>query len=96
VHPVAITHPETGRKALYVNPNFTTHFEGWTEDESKPLLDYLYAHAVRPEFVFRLQWEPGTLAFWDNRATLHLAVNNYAGQRRVLHRITLDGPPPAA
>ena len=93
VHPVAITHPETGRKALYVNPNFTTRFEGWSEAESKPLLDYLCAHAVRPEFVFRLRWRPGTLAFWDNRSTLHLAVNNYAGQRRLLHRITLDGCP---
>lgn len=93
LHPVVITHPENGRKALYVNPNFTLRFDGWTEAESKPLLDYLYAQAVRPEFIARLQWQPGTLAYWDNRSTWHLALNNYAGHRRVLHRITLDGGP---
>jgi taurine dioxygenase len=92
-HPVAITHPETGRKALFVNPNFTTRFVGWTAEESKPLLDFLYAHIQRPEFIARVRWEPGTLAFWDNRATWHLALNNYAGSRRVLHRITLEGGP---
>lgn len=92
-HPVAITHPETGRKALFVNPNFTTRIAGWTTEESKPLLDFLYAHIQRPEFIARVRWEPGTLAFWDNRATWHLALNNYAGSRRVLHRITLEGGP---
>lgn len=93
LHPVVITHPETGRKALYVNPNFTLRFDGWTEAESKPLLDHLYAQAVRPEFIARLQWQPGTLAYWDNRSTWHLALNNYAGHRRVMHRITLEGGP---
>lgn len=92
-HPVAITHPETGRKALFVNPNFTTRFVGWTAEESRPLLDFLYAHIQRPEFIARVRWEPGTLAFWDNRNTWHLALNNYAGARRVLHRITLEGGP---
>lgn len=93
LHPVVITHPETGRKALYVNPNFTVRIDGWTEAESKPLLDYLYTQAVRPEFIARLQWQPGTLAYWDNRATWHLALNNYAGHRRIMHRITLGGVP---
>ena len=93
VHPVVIRHPETGRKTLYVNPGFTTHFEGWTAQESKPLLDYLYAHASRPEFQTRFQWREGSIAFWDNRATWHFAINDYQGERRLMHRITLDGVP---
>jgi len=91
VHPVVITHPLSGRKSLYVNPGFTRRIDGWTEEESRPLLDYLYEHASRPEFVFRFQWKPGSVAFWDNRATWHCAMNDYAGQRRLMHRITLDG-----
>ena len=93
VHPVVITHPESGRKALYVNPGFTLGFEGWTEDESRPLLDYLYGHAVKPEFTCRFQWQKGSLAFWDNRATWHYAANDYQGEHRLMHRITLDGGP---
>ena len=93
VHPVIIRHPETGRKTLYVNPGFTLHFEGWTAQESKPLLDYLYAHASRPEFQTRFQWREGSIAFWDNRATWHFAINDYHGERRLMHRITLDGVP---
>lgn len=93
VHPVVIRHPETGRKTLYVNPGFTTHFEGWTAQESEPLLDYLYAHASRPEFQTRFQWREGSIAFWDNRATWHFAINDYQGERRLMHRITLDGVP---
>jgi taurine dioxygenase len=91
VHPVVIRHPDTRRKALYVNPGFTVRFEGWTEEESRPLLDYLYRHAVRPEFTCRFQWREGSLGFWDNRSTWHFAVNDYHGERRLLHRITIAG-----
>jgi len=91
VHPVVIRHPGSGRQALYVNPGFTLRFDGWTAEESKPLLDYLYQHAARPEFQCRFRWRPGSVAFWDNRATWHYAVNDYHGARRLLHRITLEG-----
>jgi alpha-ketoglutarate-dependent taurine dioxygenase len=93
VHPVVIRHPETGRHTLYVNPLFTTHFERWTARESKPLLDFLYQHAASPEFQTRFRWEEGSIAFWDNRATWHYALNDYQGERRLMHRITLDGLP---
>ena len=93
VHPVVIRHPESGRPCLYVNANFTTHFQGWTEKESKPLLDFLYAHAARPEFQTRFKWEEGSIAFWDNRATWHYALNDYQGGRRLMHRITIEGVP---
>jgi taurine dioxygenase len=93
VHPVVIRHPETGCRALYVNPGFTLRFEGWTEEESRPLLGYLYAHATRPEFTCRFHWRPGSLALWDNRSTWHFAVNDYQGERRLLHRITIQGSP---
>ncbi len=75
-HPVVRTHPETGRKCLFVNGIYVHHFEGMTVAESQPLLDYLYAHAVRPEFTCRFRWRPGSIAFWDNRCTLHLAVHD--------------------
>jgi taurine dioxygenase len=90
-HPVIITHPISGKRALYVNRGFTLRFDGWTAEESKPLLDYLYQHGTRPEFTCRFQWQVGSIAFWDNRATWHLAVNDYHGQRRLMHRITLEG-----
>ncbi len=90
---MVITHPESGRKALYVNPGFTLGFEGWTDDESRPLLDYLYRHAVKPEFTCRFHWQKGSLAFWDNRATWHYAANDYQGEHRLMHRITLGGGP---
>jgi taurine dioxygenase len=93
IHPVVISHPGSGRKVLYVNPAFTLHFDGWTAEESRPLLQYLYAHASRPEFTCRFRWQPGSLAFWDNRATWHYALNDYHGERRLLHRITLEGEP---
>ena len=93
IHPVVITHPGSGRKALYVNPDFTVGFENWTDEESEPLLDYLYRHASNPGFTCRLSWSPGTLAMWDNRATWHCALNDYHGQRRLMHRITVEGEP---
>jgi alpha-ketoglutarate-dependent taurine dioxygenase len=98
VHPVVRLIPETGRRVLYVNPEFTTRFEGWTRRESVPLLQYLFDFGARPEFVTRFRWAPGSIAMWDNRQTWHFAVNDYQGQRRVMHRILLAGskPIPAA
>ena len=93
VHPVVVRHPGSGRKALYVNSAFTVRFVGWTDDESRPLLQYLYQHAARPEFTYRFQWRTGSLAFWDNRCTWHYALNDYHGHRRLLHRITVEGAP---
>jgi taurine dioxygenase len=93
-HPVIRTHPETGRKSLYVNIAHTVRFKDMTEEESAPLLGYLFQHQVRPELTCRFQWEVGSLAFWDNRCTLHNPVNDYHGFRRVMHRITLAGDRP--
>lgn len=91
VHPVIIRHPDTGRETLYVNKTFTVRFDGWTADESRPLLEFLYAHGARPEFSCRFRWQKGSLALWDNRATWHVALNDYHGHRRYMHRITIEG-----
>ncbi len=93
-HPVVRTHPETGRKALYVNIAHTLRFAGWTEDESKPLLRFLFDYAVRPEFTCRFQWRVGSVAMWDNRCAMHNPVNDYHGYTRTMHRITLAGDVP--
>jgi taurine dioxygenase len=93
-HPVVRTHPWSGRKCLYVHGGFTVRFQGMTEEESAPLLHYLYKHAVRPEFTCRFRWEKNSIAFWDNRCVQHNAINDYNGQRRVMHRVTIEGERP--
>jgi len=94
IHPLVRVHPETRRPALYLTDMQTTRrFDGLSEEESRPLLAYLLQHATRPELTCRLRWEPGTLAIWDNRCTMHMALNDYHGQRLVMHRITIKGEP---
>jgi taurine dioxygenase len=93
LHPLLIVHPLSGRRCLYVNPTFTVRIDGFHEDESRALLDFLYAHAVRPEFCCRVRWEPGDLTIWDNRATWHKAINDYDGHRREMRRVTVEGVP---
>ena len=93
-HPALRTHPETGRKALYVNRGHTVCFEGATPEESAPILEYLFEHQIRPEFTCRFQWAPGSIAIWDNRCALHYPLNDYHGQRRVMHRVTMEGDTP--
>lgn len=93
-HPVVRTHPETGRKSLYVNIAHTQRLAGMTDEESAGVLNYLFQHQIRPEFTCRFHWEPGSIAFWDNRCVLHNPINDYHGHRRVMHRITLAGDTP--
>jgi taurine dioxygenase len=94
IHPVVRTHPETGRKSLYVNTAHTARFDGWTEKESEGLLKFLHEHQVKVEFTGRWQWRNGDIAFWDNRCMLHNPVNDYQGYRRGMLRITLEGDRP--
>ncbi len=91
IHPVVIEHPLSGRPCLYVNGGFTLRFVGWSDEESQPLLEYLYRHAGRAEFTYRFRWEVGSMAIWDNRAVQHYALNDYQGERRLMHRITIEG-----
>lgn len=93
-HPVVRTHPETGREALYINPGHTLRFAGWTEEESAPLLNYLFEQQVKPEYTCRFVWRPGSIALWDNRCVLHNPINDYHGHKRLLHRVTLKGDKP--
>jgi taurine dioxygenase len=92
-HPVVVTHPETGRKLLYVNASYTVGFDGMTEDESKPLLDFLLDHGHRPEFTCRFRWQAGSIAFWDNRCCKHLAIHDAGPFRRVMQRTQIAGGP---
>ena len=91
VHPVVIRHPENGRSVLYVNPGHTIGLEGMDPDETRELLNALYAHVDQPDFTCQFNWLPGSVAIWDNRMTWHLAHNDYQGQLRLMHRITLAG-----
>ncbi len=94
LHPVVRTHPETGRKALFVNGSFTLGFEDMTEEESRPLLDFLYARASAPDVSFRHSWRRGDLLMWDNRSVQHYAVHDYGEATRTMHRVTVDGDEP--
>ena len=94
-HPAIRTHPETGRKSIYIDALHTPAFKDMSDQESAPVLNYLFEHAVRPEFTCRFQWRPGSMALWDNRCSQHNALNDYHGHRRVMHRVTIEGDRPA-
>lgn len=93
-HPVIRTHPVTGQKSLYISPAHTTRFVGMDEEESAPLLEFLFEHVTQERFTCRFHWTPGTLAIWDNRCTLHYPLNDYPGEYRAMHRVTIDGEVP--
>lgn len=94
-HPLVITHPDSGKRALYVNSLFTTHIVGLAADESRGILEFLYQHAVTDEFTVRLHWEESTVAIWDNRMTQHKPINDFFPQHRKMHRVTIAGDRPA-
>ena len=93
-HPAVRTHPETGRKALFVNLAHSVRFKELSIEESQPILEFLFAHLNKPEFTYRFRWSEGAAAFWDNRASQHNPVNDYHGYKRVMHRITIAGDRP--
>jgi taurine dioxygenase len=93
-HPVVRLHPETGRPNLFVNPQFTVGLKGFPGPQANGLLRALHDHMTQPEFIVRYRWRPGTLAFWDNRATMHFGIYDYGDARRVMHRVTLRGDRP--
>ena len=93
-HPVVRTHPETGRKMLFVNASYTVGFEDMTEAESRPLLKFLLEHGSRPEFAFRFRWREGSIAFWDNRSTKHVALGDTGPSRRLMRRVQICGDRP--
>jgi taurine dioxygenase len=95
-HPIVVAHPESGKPALYVNPVYTVRIEGWSHGESQALLQYLYRHATNENLTCRVRWAKGTLTIWDNRATQHNALNDYAGQRREMFRTSVAGAAPKA
>ena len=94
VHPAVCRHPETGEAILFINPTYTSRFEDLSEQESEATLSRLYSHCIRPEFNCRFRWTPGTIAVWDNRSTLHYAVNDYDGNRRLMYRTAIRGTQP--
>ena len=94
VHPAVTVHPVTGKEALYLNPVYTTRFAGWTAEESRALLSQLARHSINENFTCRLRWSAGTLAIWDNRCTMHNALNDYSGVRREMYRTSVKGAPP--
>ena len=91
-HPVVARHPESGRKVLFLGPVYSDRFDGWTREESLPLMNYLTTKITKPEHTCRFRWEEGSLAMWDNRAVAHYALDDYPGERRVMHRLTVEGP----
>jgi taurine dioxygenase len=93
-HPVVRTHPETGRRSLFVNPGFTVKIKGLSTKESETLLRFLYEHMATPEYVVRYPWEEGDLGFWDNRTTMHYAIGDYGNAHRVIQRVTIKGDQP--
>jgi taurine dioxygenase len=91
LQPVVRRHFASAKKMIYVNPMFTESIEGLKDDESETILTFLYQHCIKPEFITRLRWQPGTIAIWDNAATMHFPLNDYAGQLRVMHRVVIAG-----